>query len=145
MERRGRYRGGVPSDPGIHYPTPGQMYLRLEEALELLAASGQEQEAWARLPSSFRVPPDEMRLQYLDLIPSLLYLYREGRLIDDADEASLLRLESFLMQRPSDDVKPYSSWSGFAESTEWVRIRELATAALASLRRPPAEKAIPAS
>ncbi len=84
-------------------------------------------------------PPDEMRLGYLDSVPGLLYLFREGQLIDNADEALLLDLERFLI-RPTKDVTPYMSWSAVAESEEWDHVRELAKAALVSLNRPASEK-----
>ena len=63
-------------------------------------------------------PPDEMRLSYLDHVPDLLYLYRDAQLIDDADEAALMRLERFLM-RPTREVMPYRRWSAVPESEEW--------------------------
>jgi len=84
-------------------------------------------------------PPDEMRLSFLDLVPGLLYLYRDGRLIDGADETALLALEAFLT-RPKSDVTPYMRWASVAVSPEWTRIRELAMAALRNLNRPLAEK-----
>ena len=84
-------------------------------------------------------PPDEMRLGYLDSVPGLLYLFREGQLIDNADEALLLDLERFLI-RPTKDVTPYMSWSAMAQSHEWDHIRDLAKAALVSLNRPASEK-----
>jgi hypothetical protein len=93
-----------------HYPTAQEMYPHLLESLRVLA-----------LPAN------------------LLYLFREGQLIDDADEVALLDLERFLM-RPSKDVTPYMSWSAVAQSQEWDHIRNLAKAALVSLSRPASEK-----
>jgi hypothetical protein len=58
-----------------------------------------------------------MRLSYLDHVPDLLYLYRDAQLIDDADEAALMKLERFLV-RPTNDVMSYRRWSALAESEE---------------------------
>jgi hypothetical protein len=120
-------------------PTADQMYPNLRESLRVLASPADEQEAWAHSGGNIVPPPAEMRLSYLDHVPDLLYLYSDGKLIDDGDEAALLKLESFLM-RPAKDVTPYMRWSAVAESEEWGHIRELAQAALVSLNRPASKK-----
>jgi hypothetical protein len=120
-------------------PTADQVYTNLLDSLRVLASSATEQEAWAHSGGTLVPPPDEMRLSYLDHVPDLLYLYRDAQLIDDADEAALMKLERFLM-RPTRDVMSYGRWSAVAESEEWDHARELAQAALASLNRPMSEK-----
>jgi hypothetical protein len=115
------------------------MYPHLLESLRVLALPANEQKAWAHSGGTIVPPPDEMRLSYLDSVPDLLYLLREGQLIDDADEVVLLDLERFLM-RPTKDVTPYMRWSAMAQSHEWDHIRDLAKAALVSLNRPASEK-----
>ena len=120
-------------------PTAGQMYPNLLESLRVLGSPANEQEAWAHSGGNAVPPPEEMRLSYLDHVPDLLYLYRGGQLIDDADEVALLKLERFLM-RPTKDMTSYRRWWAVAESEEWDHIRELAQAALASLNRPASEK-----
>jgi hypothetical protein len=118
-------------------PTADQMYPILLDSLRVLASSPSEQETWAR--SGVTLPPDEMRLSYLDHVPDLLYLYRDAQLIDDADEAALMRLEGFLM-RLTREVMSYPRWSAVPESEEWDHARELAQAALTSLNRPMSAK-----
>ena len=120
-------------------PTADQTYLNLLDSLRVLASSASEQETWAHSVGALVPPPDEMRLSYLDHVPDLFYLYRDAQLIDDADEAPLIKLERFLM-RPTRDVMSYGRWSAVAESEEWDHARELAQAALASLNRPMSEK-----
>jgi hypothetical protein len=123
------------SDSENNDPTADQMYPNLLASLRVLASSASEQQTWAHTGGTLVPPPDEMRLSYLDHVPDLLYLYRDAQLIDDADEAALMKLERFLM-RPTRDVMSYGKWSAVAESEEWDHARELAQAALASLSRP---------
>jgi hypothetical protein len=120
-------------------PTADQMYPNLLDSLRVLASSASEQETWAHSGGTIVPPPDEMRLSYLDHVPDLLYLYRDAQLVDDADEAALVKLERFLM-RPTRDVLLYGRWSAVAESEEWDHARELAQAVLASLNRPMSAK-----
>lgn len=130
---------GEPVEAEAHHPTAQEMYPHLLESLRVLALPANEQEAWAHSGGTIVPPPDEMRLSYLDSVPGLLYLFRQGRLIDDADEVELLNLERFLM-RPTKDVAQYMSWSVVPQSQEWDHIRDLAEAALISLNRPASEK-----
>jgi hypothetical protein len=120
-------------------PTADQMYPSLLDSLRVFASSASEQETWAHRGGTLVPPPDEMRLSYLDHVPDLLYLYRDTQLIDDADEAALMKLQRFLM-RPTRDVMSYGRWSAVAESEEWDHARELAQTALASLSRPMSAK-----
>jgi hypothetical protein len=72
-------------------------------------------------------------------VPGLLYLFRQGHLIDDADEVELLNSERFLM-RPMKDVKQYMSWPVVPQSPDWDHFRDLAKAVLVSLKRSACEK-----
>jgi hypothetical protein len=106
----------------------------IEAHLALLLASPDEQEAWA---SAERVPAEEIALQYYDAVPHWLTGLRERGSIDSADEEALHRLNDYLRR-----VQPKLFLDGphVTRAPEWERVRQLAVAALDTVRRPVSEK-----
>jgi len=116
--------------------SPEELLSQLEEIVALLVASPAEQTAWL---DETGFPADEIALQYDDAVGAFLGRLREHDLIDDADEASLRELRTYV-----DSV--FASLfvdSDLTAAPEWQRVRSLAQATLASLRRPVAQKAPP--
>jgi hypothetical protein len=106
----------------------------IEAHLVLLVASPDVQEAWA---SAERVPAEEIALQYYDAVPLCLTGLRERGSIDSADEEALHRLNDYLRR-----VQPKLFLDGphVTRAPEWERVRQLAVAALDTVRRPVSDK-----
>jgi hypothetical protein len=97
---------------------------KIQEALELLLASPEEQESWA---NASNMPAVEIALQYYDAVPTLLYGLRDRALINEDDERAFRSLHEYLISVQSDLFRdgPYVS-----RTSEWERVRELARTAL---------------
>jgi hypothetical protein len=118
-------------------PSPESLANLLQQDLRLLASSAAEQRAWAAA-QAVHVPPDEMRLSFLDEVPGLMYVYVENGYVDAEGEAALLALER-LLNSPTDDegLRPWTDWDAVVDSPTWGRIRVLAAQALELLRIQP--------
>jgi hypothetical protein len=118
-------------------PSPESLANLLQQDLRLLASSAAEQRAWAAA-QAVQVPPDEMRLSFLDEVPGLMYVYVENGYVDAQGEAALFALER-LLNSPTDDegLRPWTDWDAVVDSPTWGRIRVLAAQALELLRIQP--------
>ena len=70
-------------------PSPESLATLLQQDLRLLASSAAEQRAWAAA-QAVHVPPDEMRLSFLDEVPGLIHVYVENGYVDAEGEAALV-------------------------------------------------------
>lgn len=100
---------------------------KIREVLELLQADPEEQASWAKAAG---LPTDEIVLQYYDAVPSLLYGLRERGVIDEDAERAMMRLHDYLMRVQRD---LFCDDPAVARTSEWDRVRDLATAALKTL------------
>lgn len=92
--------------------------------VELLLASPQEQEAWARLE---RFPSEEMALQLYDVVPLWLPDLKSSQWIDDVTEASVLALVEKLKAK---QVHLFCDGPEVTDAPEWKEVRSLAVTAL---------------
>jgi hypothetical protein len=103
--------------------------------VSLIAGPIEEQETWLR---SHDEPLDEIRIQFEDLSTFLLPLYREGCLIDAADETAITELDEHLRHMAHTHLM--YDWSITKETDAWRRAQYLASQLLVLLQRPSSEK-----
>jgi hypothetical protein len=117
--------------------SPRELLAQLEEFVEVLAMPAELQRSWA---NDHNAPIDELVLQLLDAVPGWFARLRASGLIDDGDELALLRLRVQFDAVMSGRENLFSDWQAVADAPEWQRTRDLASVALASIRRPSSQK-----
>ena len=112
---------------------PEQLLDAVVGAIELLAASGDEQIAWLQ---SKKVPMSELTAQFGDVYPIFRSRLSENFLIDDIDIQRLNGLESAIydLEHSSEDGL-FDDLRLLPESPRWEVVRSSAREALATLRR----------
>jgi hypothetical protein len=123
--------------PGI---SPEELLAQLDEIIALFLAAPREQNRWV---DETNVPAEEMALQFYDTMPFWLNRLQECGLTDEADETALRELFEYVQGVQSQlfiDREHFVGGWYVTDAPEWQRVRELATVALASLRRPNSEK-----
>jgi hypothetical protein len=103
---------------------PDVLY-RLQEYLALLSAPADEQWAWAEAEHT---GIEELKLRFFDVAP----VFVGSSIIDDAAELAVLRLCMYLSEMGG---QFFLDRAVLNEAAQWKRVRELAAAALSSLRR----------
>jgi len=124
---------------------PDELLSQLEEMVVLFLASPAEQNAWV---DETGVPAEEIALQYYDAIDAFLGRLHEHALIDGADEALLRELRAYVGSIQTTlfvDSEHFIDGWYVTDAAEWRRVRSLAQATLASLKRRIEEKAHPGS
>ena len=111
-----------------------ELLSQLVAAVELLTVTPDDQMRWVQ---SSGLPVEEIALQLYDGIQVFLPRLRENALIDSVDE-DLLR--SLVDRTMSAQPKLFARDGGVSDAPEWAEVRQLASAVLASLRRPSNEK-----
>ena len=99
-------------------PSPESLANLLQQDLRLLASPAAEQRRRAAA-QAVDVPPDEMRLSFLDEVPGLMYVYVENGYVDAEGEATLLALEQLLTAPP----RTRASVRGLTGMQSWTRQR----------------------
>jgi hypothetical protein len=109
---------------------PDQLLAQLVAGVELLAANGSRQQAWARRN---HLPAEQLALQLYDMVPGWFERLEAHLLIDRFDQQRLTLLVAYLRE-----VQPLLFEEGHrvTRAKEWKTIRTVAGDALAGLRHP---------
>ena len=120
--------------------SPEELLAQLDETVARFVASPAEQDRWV---DKTRFPAEEIALEYYDAMRAFLGRLRDNGLIDGSDEVALRELEEYVQLTQTklfvDNEHFVDGWY-VTKAPEWLRVRELAAVALASLRRPISEK-----
>jgi hypothetical protein len=112
----------------MNEPSLRRLLSHLAEDVALVAASPEEQEAWA---SRNRFPAEEIALQLYDVVPLWCRTLREGGMIDAGDEAALAGMNEYLQQVQG---RLFLDGPTVTAAPEWAAVRRLASSALDRLR-----------
>lgn len=113
--------------------TPQQLLADVEESVSLVAAPFDEQLRWV---DEHNFPVGELTEQLIDVWPLFQRHLSGTGVIDPQDERCLDHLSTYA----SSMEKRLFSVEAMNEAPEWQKLRELASDALSSLRRPSSEK-----
>jgi hypothetical protein len=110
--------------------TARELLNQLREAVELLAAPGDEQERWL---IQHRMPVDELALQLDDAVPGWFPRLAGAGLLDPKAEASLRALDAELGRFSGPQNASLWTEEALYDATEWTNVRTLAARALSTL------------